>query len=72
MRTTVIALVVSAGTLMACGGGASGEEIEACIERGVAYFKEIGSYPLLLAPMYEGRKAEDVASERCNRTTTAF
>jgi len=38
----------------------------------VAYFKEIGSYPTLLAPPNKGKKAEDVARERCNRTTTAF
>ena len=43
-------------------------EITACIARGRAYFTEIGSYPFLS----DGRSADKVASERCNRTTTAF
>jgi hypothetical protein len=42
--------------------------IIACYRRGVAYFKEIGSYPTLS----DGRAAKLVASERCNRSTTAF
>lgn len=44
-------------------------EIDACISRGVAYFKEVGAYPTLTTT---GENAEDVARERCNRTTTAF
>jgi hypothetical protein len=50
------------------GGGA----IEACVERGIAYFKEIGSYPTLTSSVYEGRSADEEARERCVRTTTAF
>lgn len=46
--------------------------VAACIERGVAYFKEIGSYPALKMAPNAGRSAEVVATERCNRTTTAF
>lgn len=46
--------------------------VQACINRGVAYFKEIGSYPTLGSAPNAGRRAEDVARERCNRTTTAF
>lgn len=45
---------------------------EACVERGVAYFAEIGSYPTLNSEPNKGRRAEDVARERCRRTTTAF
>ncbi len=56
--------------LSGCGNG--GAEVEACVGRGVAYFKEIGSYPTLLSAPNAGRAAEDVARERCNRTTTAF
>lgn len=59
-------------TLAACGGGVDQEEIDACARRGVEYFKEIGSYPTLQSPPNTGRSAEDVAIERCNRTTTAF
>ena len=47
-------------------------EVDACVSRGVAYFKEIGSYPTLTSSLYAGRSAEEVARERCNRTTSAF
>lgn len=62
--------VISAG----CSGGSSNgnAHVEACIRRGVAYFKEIGSYPTLSSAPNSGRSAEEVARERCNRTTTAF
>src|SRR5687768_4833967 len=42
-----------------------GVEIEACVERGIAYFKEIGSYPTLTSSVYEGRNADEEARERC-------
>ena len=47
-------------------------EVEACVSRGVQYFKEIGSYPTLSSYPDSGRQAEDVARERCNRSTAAF
>lgn len=55
-------------------GGSTGRntqnnEVDACISRGIAYFKEVGSYPTLTTT---GENAEAVAKERCNRTTTAF
>ena len=53
----------------ACGPNQSVEE---CVANGVAYFKEIGSYPTLSSAPDTGRRAEDVARERCNRTITAF
>lgn len=43
-----------------------------CTDKGVAYFKEIGSYPTLSTAPNTGRRAEDVARERCERTTGAF
>jgi hypothetical protein len=43
-------------------------QLAACVTRGVAHFKEIGSYPLLS----DGKYAERVADERCRRTLTAF
>jgi len=46
--------------------------IALCARRGVAYFIEIGSYPTLSSAPDAGRPAEDVAIERCSRTTTAF
>lgn len=46
--------------------------VAACVERAVLYFKEIGSYPTLQSEPNTGRAAEEVAQERCQRTTTAF
>lgn len=73
----ILAVVVSATFAViaaGCGGGSSNgnAQVEACVSRGVAYFKEIGSYPTLSSAPNAGRRAEDVARERCNRTTTAF
>ena len=50
-------------------GCASEKEVEKCIDRGIAYFKEVGAYPNLKST---GEKAETVAKKRCNRITTAF
>lgn len=47
-------------------------EVDACVKRGLAYFKEIGSYPTLNTALNNGRLAQDVALERCVRTSTAF
>lgn len=82
MRVLVaIAAVVS---LSGCGGEAvstrdldveessGASAVDECTARGVAYFKEIGSYPVLHSEPNAGRAAEDVARERCERTTTAF
>ncbi|SHM14524.1 hypothetical protein SAMN05216428_11538 [Nitrosospira sp. Nsp11] len=73
MRPTYILItgIVALGFL-GCGKSPSDSEIDACVERGVAYFKEIGSYPTLSSAPNTGRQAEDVAFERCNRTITAF
>ncbi len=48
------------------------DPIAECGKRGVAYFKEIGSYPTLKAAPNKGRSAVEVVAERCGRTTTAF
>lgn len=45
---------------------------EACINRGIAYYKEIGSYPTLKSEPNKGKSARAVATDRCTRTTTAF
>lgn len=44
-------------------------KMQPCIDKGIAYFKEIGSYPKLAST---GERAEQVAKDRCERTTTAF
>jgi hypothetical protein len=64
-----IVLILLSQGLLSCGNNS---EVDACIQRGVTYFKEIGSYPTLLTEPNVGRSAESVAVERCNRTTTAF
>lgn len=73
---TILAMVFSTFIVTGCTGdkaaGPGESNVSACVDRGVAYFKEIGSYPTLTSPPNSGRSAEDVASERCNRTTTAF
>ena len=56
-------------TLTACHDGSSREQVEACTQRGIAYFRETGSYPRL---RQTGRLAEDVARDRCARSLTAF
>jgi hypothetical protein len=71
MRVNRLFLLCSAMLLSLAGCGPS-KEVEECVANGVAYFKEIGSYPTLTSPPNQGRRAEDVARERCNRTTTAF
>ena len=67
MRT--VGLLLVAALLHGCGNE---REVQACVERGVAYFKEAGAYPTLTTAPNRGRRAEDVALERCRRTTTAF
>lgn len=62
----VVALLPLAG----CGNHRA--EVDACVDRGVTYFKEIGSFPTLSSAGNEGKYVADVARERCNRTTTAF
>lgn len=75
-------LIVIAFAMLACGKksseievdgrGSSADSVAKCTERGVAYFKEMGSYPKLTSAPNAGRNAEDVAMERCQRTLTAF
>lgn len=63
-------------SISACDGTGSTtgnqSELSACIERGISYYREIGSYPTLSSPPNTGRLAEEVVAERCRRTTTAF
>lgn len=68
----VFCLLVS-GALAGCADKANDSSaVASCIERGVAYFKDIGSYPTLTSAPNAGRSADDVARERCARSATAF
>ena len=64
--------VIALLSITGCGKNNPNPQIEACVERGVSYFTEMGSYPTLKSAPNAGRSAEAVARERCNRTTTAF
>lgn len=65
----IISILLCIGVFfLASQAHADSDEVKKCIERGVAYFKEIGSFPTLS----DGRSALKVAQERCQRTTTAF
>lgn len=44
------------------------KKVKDCTYNGIMYFRDIGSYPILT----NGRIADEVAAERCNRTVTAF
>jgi hypothetical protein len=58
--------------LLVGGCGPRESDLADCVANGVAYFKEIGSYPTLASAPNKGRKAEVVARERCERTPGAF
>lgn len=53
-------------------GGREENPVAACVQRGVAYFESIGSYPALKEPPNTGKAAIDVARERCQKAVTAF
>lgn len=61
-------LAILSIALYGAAGGYRDEEHEACVGRGIAYFKEIDSYPRLS----DGRLAKQVAEERCHGSLTAF
>lgn len=44
------------------------KDVQLCIEKGIKYYKELGSYPKLSS----GKNAERAAEEKCARTTGAF
>lgn len=70
-RAIQLRVLTTTATMLLAGCGTD-PKVQACVDRGVAYFKEVGSYPTLKSLPDRGRKAEDVALERCIRTTTAF
>ncbi len=64
--------------LISCGQSEADKKLEKkeyhnCVNRGVAYFKEIGSYPNLKAKSSKNKSALVEAQERCKREPkTAF
>jgi len=59
--------------LMGCGeskkSSSGNDEIRECVKKGVAYYKEIGSYPMLKS---ENISAEDKALQKCENSLVAF
>jgi hypothetical protein len=76
-RFSYAILSVILATIAGCGDSGKRHSVDtagvdACISRGVQYFKDIDSYPTLKSEPNIGRRAEEVAAERCKRTLTAF
>jgi len=46
--------------------------LDKCVDKGVAYFQDIGSYPILKAYPEAGRNSYEVVRERCMRSLYAF
>ncbi|HCJ0348574.1 TPA: hypothetical protein NQH15_000268 [Acinetobacter baumannii] len=59
--------------LLGCGGSngkSSGyNDIKECVQKGIAYYKEIGSYPMLKS---ENISAEEKALQKCENSRVAF
>lgn len=80
----VLSITACLSTLFGCGEAENSsnepltrhssraDEVAACVEKGIQYFKDIGSYPTLSSAPNAGRLADEVALERCRRTVTAF
>jgi hypothetical protein len=68
----LLIVVLMAGLVAGCNRGPTDAEITHCVDNGIAYFKEIGSYPTLNSAPNKGRSAVDVAFERCRRGVHAF
>ena len=67
---TVITLCLLTTVISGCGAKTENSDAtKECADRGVKYFKDVGSYPTLQST---GELASQVALERCKRTTTAF
>jgi hypothetical protein len=63
-----------AAVISACGNtdAVKTTVLNGCVENGIAYYKEIGSYPTLTSAGLVGRRAEDVVEEKCSRSAMAF
>ena len=62
----ILLVVLVCGGLVGCGDN---EKQKACIEKGINYYKEIGSYPRLTS---ENISAEDKAAQMCKNSNVAF
>ncbi|MDC4667432.1 hypothetical protein OHV74_17485 [Acinetobacter baumannii] len=59
--------------LVGCGESknstGSNDNIRECVQKGIAYYKEIGSYPMLKS---ENISAEDKALQKCENSSVEF
>lgn len=46
-------------------------DYDSCVRKGIAYFSDLGWYPILPEPR-AGQRAIDLITQRCNVTTTAY
>lgn len=69
---TILIIIAISMTISFCGNSENKQDKEQeygdCVRRGIKYFSDVGSYPLLS----DGRHADEVARERCSRTRNAF
>lgn len=70
----IFVLLTAVIAMSACGNadGSKTVTVDACVENGIAYYKEIGSYPTLTSAGLAGQRAEDVAADKCSRSALAF
>lgn len=62
----IILLSLIFNGLSGCGNN---NEYNLCVQKGIQYYKDLGSYPRLKS---ENISAEDKVRENCSRSTVAF
>jgi len=68
----IVLLILMFG-LVGCGESkeksSANNDINECVQKGIAYYKEIGSYPMLKS---ENISAEEKALKKCENSRVAF
>lgn len=64
----VCCILSSTLLISGCGGGADSTEYKQCVAQGLAYYKEIGSYPKLTT----GEMAEVKIGRLCRQNVEMF
>lgn len=60
----VLSLILITTILTNCSGEKTSPKLKACIERGISYYKDFGSYPNLST----GESAKTASRKKCLRT----
>lgn len=61
--------IVLIGVFISLSGCSNNNEYNLCLQKGIQYYKDLGSYPRLKS---ENISAEDKVRENCSRSTVAF